>query len=138
MPQGELACYSPYANFALHLSFLYEQVRVVKSAKDRSFEAIRTSISKIRNHIKINDWNGIQSDFDECNKHVEKSKVGYFVSKRVAVSFDKSIPSFRLDRRRSRVQWSVAFWIRVLKMNCVHTPNRSSDLCSFTLVVGGI
>ncbi|CAN0428983.1 unnamed protein product, partial [Laminaria digitata] len=52
------------------------QVRVVKSAKDRSFEAIRTTVLKIRNHIKINDWNGIQADFDECNKHVEKSKVG--------------------------------------------------------------
>lgn len=54
------------------------QVRVVKSAKDRSFEAIRTTVVKIRNHIKINDWNGIQTDFDECNKHVEKSKVGYW------------------------------------------------------------
>lgn len=53
------------------------QVRVVKSAKDRSFEAIRTSVAKIRNHIKINDWNGIQGDFDECNKHVDKSKVRY-------------------------------------------------------------
>lgn len=52
------------------------QVRVVKSAKDRSFEAIRTTVIKVRNHIKINDWNGIQADFDECNKHVEKSKVG--------------------------------------------------------------
>lgn len=51
------------------------QVRVVRSAKDRSFEAIRTSVVKIRNHIKINDWNGIQADFDECNKHVDKSKV---------------------------------------------------------------
>lgn len=48
---------------------------MVKSAKDRSFEAIRTSVGKIRNHIKINDWNGIQADFDECNKHVDKSKV---------------------------------------------------------------
>lgn len=47
----------------------------MKSAKDRSFEAIRTAVGKIRNHIKINDWNGIQADFDECNKHVDKSKV---------------------------------------------------------------
>lgn len=54
---------------------LPHQVRVVRSAKDRSFEAIRTSVAKIRNHIKINDWNGIQADFDECNKHVDKSKV---------------------------------------------------------------
>lgn len=51
------------------------QVRVVKSAKDRSFEAIRTSVGKIRTKIKINDWNGIQANFDECNKHVDKSKV---------------------------------------------------------------
>ncbi len=51
------------------------QVRVVKSAKDRSFEAIRTSVGQIRSKIKINDWNGIQSNFDECNKHVDKSKV---------------------------------------------------------------
>ncbi|CAN0117315.1 unnamed protein product, partial [Ectocarpus sp. 4 AP-2014] len=52
-----------------------EEVRVVKSAKDRSFEAIRTSVGKIRTKIKINDWNGIQTNFDECNKHVDKSKV---------------------------------------------------------------
>lgn len=51
------------------------QVRVVKSAKDRSFEAIRTSVGKIRTTMKINDWNGIQANFDECNKHVDKSKV---------------------------------------------------------------
>lgn len=51
------------------------QVRVVKSAKDRSFEAIRTAVGQIRTKIKINDWNGIQTNFDECNKHVEKSKV---------------------------------------------------------------
>lgn len=54
-----------------------QQVRVVKSAKDRSFEAIRTSVTRIRNHIKINDWNGIQTDFEECNKHVDKSKVSF-------------------------------------------------------------
>lgn len=47
----------------------------MKSAKDRSFEAIRTSVGKIRTKIKINDWNGIQANFDECNKHVDKSKV---------------------------------------------------------------
>lgn len=49
---------------------------MVKSAKDRSFEAIRSCVAKIRNHMKINDWNGIQTDFDECNKHMDKSKVG--------------------------------------------------------------
>ena len=48
---------------------------MVKSAKDRSFEAIRTSVGKIRTTMKINDWNGIQANFDECNKHVDKSKV---------------------------------------------------------------
>lgn len=50
-------------------------MRVVKSAKDRSFEAIRTSVGRIRTTMKINDWNGIQANFDECNKHVDKSKV---------------------------------------------------------------
>lgn len=57
------------------LSVGKNQVRVAKSAKDRSFEAIRNAVGKIRNHIKINDWNGIQADFEECNKHVDKSKV---------------------------------------------------------------
>ncbi|CAN0229016.1 unnamed protein product [Discosporangium mesarthrocarpum] len=51
-----------------------DEVRVVKSAKDRSFEAINISVGKIRNHMKINDWNGIQTEFDECNKHIDKSK----------------------------------------------------------------
>lgn len=58
------------------MGLLWMQVRVVKSAKDRSFEAIRNSVTRIRNHIRINDWNGIQTDFEECNKHVDKSKVG--------------------------------------------------------------
>ncbi|KAG5177289.1 eukaryotic translation initiation factor 3 subunit C [Tribonema minus] len=52
-----------------------DEVRVVKSAKDRSWEAIKTSCSKIRNHLKINDWNGTQTVFDELCRQMDKAKV---------------------------------------------------------------
>jgi translation initiation factor 3 subunit C len=51
-----------------------EEVRVVKSAKDRSWEAIKVGVSKVRNNLKINDWNGVQTGFDDLNKQMEKAK----------------------------------------------------------------
>lgn len=37
------------------------QKRVVKSARDRRFDELKETVQKIKNHIKINDWNAIQT-----------------------------------------------------------------------------
>ncbi len=46
----------------------------LRSAKDRSWEAIRGTCTKVRNGLKINDWNGVQTAFDELSKHMEKAR----------------------------------------------------------------
>ena len=51
-----------------------DEVRVVKSAKDRAYETFQNHISKIRSAMKINDWKTIQSEFDELTKAIIKSK----------------------------------------------------------------
>eukprot|EP00741_Cyanophora_paradoxa_P004984 tig00000842_g4832.t1 len=47
--------------------------RVVRSAKDKRFDAMTSVIKSMRNHIKINDWNAIANDFDELNKQLAKA-----------------------------------------------------------------
>lgn len=51
-----------------------DEVRVVRSAKDKAFEQLNNSCTLLRNHMKINDWPSILSDFDAIAKHVEKAK----------------------------------------------------------------
>merc|ERR1711862_446149 len=51
-----------------------DEVRVVKSAKDRAYETFQKHISSIRSAMKINDWKTIQSEFDELTKAINKSK----------------------------------------------------------------
>lgn len=51
-----------------------EEKRVVKSEKDKRFSALRETIKKIHDKIKINDFVAIYNEFMELNKLVEKSK----------------------------------------------------------------
>lgn len=51
-----------------------EEVRVVKSGKDKALEAIERACDAIKNHIKINDWTKILSEFDALEKHLLKAK----------------------------------------------------------------
>ncbi|KAG7393964.1 Translation initiation factor 3 subunit c [Phytophthora pseudosyringae] len=51
-----------------------EEVRVVKSAKDKALEHMERNCSSIKNHMKINDWTQIQSEFDELSKQLERAK----------------------------------------------------------------
>ncbi|KAH7474605.1 hypothetical protein PRIC1_013268 [Phytophthora ramorum] len=51
-----------------------EEVRVVKSAKDKALENMERNCAAIRNHMKINDWTQIQSEFDELCKQLERAK----------------------------------------------------------------
>jgi translation initiation factor 3 subunit C len=38
-----------------------EGERVVRSARDRAWDGMKTEVTKMRNYMKINDWNGIQT-----------------------------------------------------------------------------
>lgn len=51
-----------------------EEVRVVRSAKDKAFIILERSIAVLKNHMKINDWAKILSEFDGMMKHLEKAK----------------------------------------------------------------
>lgn len=58
-----------------------EEVRVVKSAKERTFEALEDYIKKIRNAMKIKDYSTIQSNYDELIKTVSTSKTKSIIDK---------------------------------------------------------
>jgi translation initiation factor 3 subunit C len=51
-----------------------DDVRVVKSAKERSLEAFTTHIQNLRSFMKQRDFKGIQSEFDELSKAMVKAK----------------------------------------------------------------
>jgi hypothetical protein len=61
------------------------EVRVVKSQKDKAFEAMYNSITRIRNAKKTSDWPVIQDEFAKMNKLVEKSRV---------LTFQSGVPNF--------------------------------------------
>mmetsp|Transcript_14560 Transcript_14560/g.21940 ORF Transcript_14560/g.21940 Transcript_14560/m.21940 type:complete len:1011 (-) Transcript_14560:147-3179(-) len=52
-----------------------DEVRVVKSKKDKSWDSMRDAISRMRSAMKINDWSIILDEFKAINKIVEKSKM---------------------------------------------------------------
>eukprot|EP00455_Lapot_gusevi_P031887 TRINITY_DN3474_c0_g1_i1.p1 TRINITY_DN3474_c0_g1~~TRINITY_DN3474_c0_g1_i1.p1 ORF type:complete len:896 (+),score=368.09 TRINITY_DN3474_c0_g1_i1:73-2760(+) len=61
-------------------SFVYDESsdsdtekRVIKSEKDKKFEALRKTVKDIKNHIKISDWNSIRRDFDVMNEQIDKA-----------------------------------------------------------------
>ncbi|KAI9828167.1 MAG: Translation initiation factor 3 subunit c [Phylliscum demangeonii] len=49
-----------------------ERPTVVKSAKDKRFEELESTIKSIENAGKINDWAHISSEFDKLNRQVVK------------------------------------------------------------------
>ncbi|KAG3119622.1 Eukaryotic translation initiation factor 3 subunit C [Phytophthora idaei] len=51
-----------------------EEVRVVKSAKDKALENMERNCMSLKNHMKINDWTQIQTEFDELAKQLERAK----------------------------------------------------------------
>jgi translation initiation factor 3 subunit C len=58
----------------LSLSESEDEVRVVKSAKERSLEAFTRHISNIRKAMRQKDYLTIQSEFDELSKAMVKAK----------------------------------------------------------------
>ena len=45
---------------------------MVRSAKDKRFMEMRSTVDEIKNKIKINDWLSLQTLFDKLNKQLEK------------------------------------------------------------------
>lgn len=52
-----------------------DEVRVVKSHKDRAWDSIKDGIGKIKNARKNGDWPLIQDEFNNVNKLIDKSKM---------------------------------------------------------------
>lgn len=51
-----------------------EAKRVVRSAKEKRFDELQESIKKLRNHMKINDWSKIETEWTVLTKLIEKAK----------------------------------------------------------------
>lgn len=51
-----------------------EEKRVVRSEKDKRFQAINDVIKKIKEKLKIEDFAAISDEFDELNKNMDKAK----------------------------------------------------------------
>ena len=52
-----------------------DEVRVVKSQKDRTWDSMKEVIGRLRNARKNSDWPQIQDEFAKVNKMIEKNRM---------------------------------------------------------------
>ncbi|KAG0262626.1 Translation initiation factor 3 subunit c [Actinomortierella ambigua] len=50
-----------------------DEVRVVRSAKDKRFDEIEQAVTTMTNGQKIGDWVSVQNEFDKANKALQKA-----------------------------------------------------------------
>ena len=50
-----------------------DDVRVMKTTKDKRLESLHEVIKDLTNHVKINDFSSLQTDFDKFSSEIEKS-----------------------------------------------------------------
>lgn len=51
-----------------------EEKRVIRSTRDKRFDALQSAANNLRNHVKISDWAAAAQDFDVLHRELEKSK----------------------------------------------------------------
>jgi translation initiation factor 3 subunit C len=49
-----------------------EEGRVVRSAKDKLYDAVHTSIDKLKKKVKVNDWSSVEDEFKILLNTAEK------------------------------------------------------------------
>ena len=90
-----------------------EGKRVVRSHKDKKWDQMTTCVDKMKNDMKINDWNAISADFDLLHKLMEKAK---------QIIAREGIPQFYFKALLNLDD----FLQKTLADKPVHTPNHHS------------
>lgn len=55
-----------------------EDIRTVKSLKDKKLEIMKGMLKDLKNHIKINDFGSIMEDFDKLSDEIAKISIAIF------------------------------------------------------------
>lgn len=62
------------AKFDFDSSSSEDEKRVVRTEKDKRFDAIKDTIKRIKNALKIKDWISVEKEFDALLKQFQKAK----------------------------------------------------------------
>ena len=110
----------------------------MKSAKDRVLDALKASVDKVNNGLKVLDWSIIDDEFQNTNKKLEKSKnqlaegTPKFYVKMLAAVEDAVTEVMKDKAKFKAMKPAVARIISRLKLTVKkHNKNFESDLADF-------